>query len=504
MTRLQRTLRAAIFITLLGVVPAAWFYVFEVRPRDFQAEARLNAQRLFHFDPAKVVSGHLQFEANKLSFSRNPSDPQKRFYITHPVQEFAQQPVLYNIMARMSAITMNPRLTQDAQAKEIQKWGLDSPLIELSLQFDDHTQRTLFIGPHNALVDKHPITDTHKKTVGLAPRHLYEALSKPFSAYRSQQLINFSFEELQAIEVVSHRGHKYKLTRNSPQNAWTLAWTPSLTLAKSRTLGKKSFISVGHKTEISAFPPNIKQSSAASEARIKTFYSAFSKRTPIINFSTDAYVHNHQAKHYGLDGRTTRITFTSKTQSTQIIFGYRLSAQKDGPETVFAHRIGSSSVYSLNPSIKNQLNYLANHFLARTLTQFSAEMVTQVDLHLGHKDVQRLKRHPDDRQWGSIIPSQTKFRTEKIDTLVQAFSQLEANHILHLSPTPQKLRQWNLSPAKKYIKFGTDNKTLGTLIIGKAWNHRYTMVMNAETSQVMLLSKHKLSILPKNSMELRL
>ena len=478
MTRVEKTLRNAALLLLLGGGAAIWIYIQDIQPRDENYQAEQSAKRLFRFGRSHVVSGTLYTKNATLSFGRSSGD---NFRITAPVDAPADAKALSALLDRMAGIKLDETLTENATLDELRSWGLHPPQIQLSVDLQNGQTHKLLIGAHNTLVNGYPITDATKKRVGLSSPDFYWAFDRPPEEFRSHKLLEDHPSGVASITVHLEDNHSYELSRTSTSADWMLS-TPTRT-------------------------------EKASTSRVGLFIATFLRRIQVTRFITDHFDPANQEstlRRYGLDAPKATLTWKwFDGTSTRLFIGQQPlesspPKESSASEVWTAHIEGNPTVVEVDESIALEIERKAPHFADLSLSRFNPLSVEHFELYLSSQTPYSFRRQRGESNPGWVLEKAPKrpLKTWRIDAILRAFSFLDGKRIYRDTPSKKDIHTWELSPPHRRLVFRGSNGVLADIRLGKLWDDEHLFVASGAMNRVMLLSKASLGMVPSRFEEL--
>lgn len=464
MKRLHKNMLTAGVLLAAGVGFGIYTLKTEVRTPEERFIAAQEKKRLFHFGRVDVVKGTLFAKNATMSFERDG----EVWQITSPTTWPADPEAIDAALDRMATIIPEPIITEDADAEEVARAGLDRPVATLAVTKKDGKEHVLHVGRRNKLADRYPITDAAKKKIGLSDSAFFWALDRSLDELRSKRLVHRAEDDVTRITVKNPDGSvRYTLAKND--DGWT-----------TEGAGQE------------AIPAD---AGDVLLARVR-----FVRRLTAESFLTDDYDPNDAAQKHelGLDEPLYFLEIETKDGVDRLTLAEH-GTRPDEP--MLMHVEGTGTVAVVNPTITEVFERTAAQFRDRTLLRFEKSDTRRIRFVYAGKDDVVVERASAEADWK--LGTGAAAKVWKIDSILRGFAYLKANEIYAQAPSKRDMKEWLIEPASRRVVFeGEGGKALGAVRIGKYAKDDLVFVMAAGDDRVGLVEDKKIDLLPKGEEDL--
>ena len=467
MKRLQKQFLTALGLVVVGGGAGLYTLREKVKTPEVRFRELRESQRLFRFGRIDVKSGTLTSKTGTVAFVIGDDG---RPHIAQPLSSPGNPEVFASLFNHMASLILEPVLSEEATDEEIQRAGLDRPPITLALTLKDDRQLTLYIGRKNKLLDRYPVTDVHKKKIGLIEPSGVWNYTRPLNDYRDKRVFPVVARAVDRVDVEMPPGRRrFTLTRG--EHGWSLD------------------------------DPNGSPAERADEQTVDLFLALLTKQLEIDEFVSDRY-DGAKAADYGLAPPTLRLSVRTPKQTLAALVGFVKSTDaEDG--TTFVHREGTTTlIRNSDPTLRNDLLKPARTFVDRTLSKFDPKEAHRVLLQRSGRATVKVER--SEKGWQLIEPETHDAKPWKLDAMVRLVAQLRANSWYQDDATDAQLRLWQLSPWDRRLTIeAADGRTLADIALGKPVDDVHRFVKAWTGARVGLIAETTLRVLPDRWQELK-
>lgn len=459
LTRVQRSLAFALFFLGAGGAAAVYTLKTKVKTPDERFREEREAMRLFHFGRVHVVKGKLTTKTATFTFAR---DDTYKWTITEPVAWAADIEALEAMIDRMAGVVVDPVITEAATAEELARSGLDAAASRLEVELESGAKHTLFVGPKNPMVDKFPITDEHKKRVGLSTGEFVWALERNLFEFRDKKIFPFKPESVTKVRIDIPEGMQVDLQLK--EEGW-----------RAQGLGVEGEI-------------------VADEDAVAVLLTALTKRLKVERFVTDAYT-DAEAGKYALAPPARTITVTTNQGNSRTAHFAEILETSADEGTAIAHLAGSTSIAALRGGVVEAFAASAASFRDRTLSRFSPSALRKVRIEIAGEPSVTLVKKGD--AWVTDDVASRAAKVWRVDAVVRPFARLRVHEWKTDASTPAQRREWLLEPwSRRIVIYGEGDAVLSDIRIGTLADDAHVFAMAEGDTRVGVVEVRKVRAFP--------
>jgi len=344
----MKTRTALIYLAVLAVL-AGYFYYFEVVRRQARTEEKETALLLFQVEKAKITA--LQLDKD----DGNPIvlDKKTRWQIIEPIYSPADEFTVGSLLTSLESFKMEREV--EAEAQDLQPYGLDKPRLHLSF-LADGTRHDLRVGSKAVVANQYYASGDRQNRVVLIATSQEQKLNKNLFDLRSKEFFSLQSDEIDRIEIERAEG-KLALTKLT-EDKWQASASPEVSIKNSRV---ESLLS------------------------------------RLIWLRAKKFVDNEESDllRPGLDPARIRISLASKKKSQTLLLGN----SKKG-EGIYARGEELPGVALLDEKLLEQLPVSLSDLEDRTLLAFDLDQIRAVGLKL-NEDSGLLERQEEKWKWAA-------------------------------------------------------------------------------------------------------
>lgn len=452
MNRVQKNLLLAVGFLVIGGGAGLYTLVEKVKTPEERMIDQANAERFFRFGRVDVMGGELRAKGATVAFARDGNG----WRLTSPVDWPADQESMEAMLDRMTALRVDPVITEEATPTDLANSGLDRPLVRLSVQLKDGSTKTLSLGRLNTLSGKYPATDQQQKRIGLTRDDGFWAFNRSAFELRQKRLIPIANAAI--TEVRLEGAQKLVLIRG--EAGWRIG------------------------------------EELADAGLTELFLTQLTVHLKAERFLTDNFGPGDEVR-YGLDRPLTKLTVVTGERRYEFLFAnFQETGAPDG--TLVAWPVGSKTLAAVANGLREALAQTPETLRDRLLARYDPATASRLELQVGSAAPFAAVRRPDGR-WVIDEPAQRLAKTFVINALVNGYSGVRAAGVVSAEATAKELEKWKLDPwAWRVVVKDQAGAVLADVRLGDYVGDTELYAKGAEGRRVYRVSDGKAKIIPAN------
>jgi hypothetical protein len=450
MNRVQKNLLLAVGFLAIGGGAGVYTLVAKVKTPEERMTEQANAQRFFRFGRVDVVQGELYAKTATITFARAESG----WRLKSPIDWPADQESIEAMLDRMTALRIDPVITEDAGPEDLRNSGLDRPPVRVSVQLKDGSQKTLSLGRLNTMSGKYPATDQDQKRIGLTRDDSYWAFNRSAFELRQKRLIPVANSAITQVQLEG----AVPLQLSRGEQGWRIG------------------------------------DEQADSGLTELFLTQLTVHLKAERFLTDTF-RPEEAAQFGLDRPLTKLTVVAGDRRFELHFAnFQETGAPDG--TLVAWPVGSKTVAAVANGLREALNQTPETLRDRLISRYDPAKATRLELQVGAAAPFAAVRLPDGR-WVIDEPAQRPAKTFVINALINGYSGVRANGVVSVQASAKELEQWKLEPwAWRVVVKDQAGATLADVRLGDYLGDTELYAKNAEGRRVYRVSDNKAKVIP--------
>ena len=339
--------RTAFIYLVVFLLLAGYFYYFEVVRRKARTELEEAARHLFKLNESQITALRIDRNGNQsISLIKNG-----HWQIVEPISTRADEFGVGNILSTLQSLKMEREV--DAEAKDLQLYGLGNPALQLSFDTNGTTHQ-LHIGARTVVGNQYYASGDQENRVLLISSTQQEALDKNLFDLRRKEFFTLKSDEVDGIEIA--RAKDRLVVARVEKQGWQGPETP--------------------------------------ETKIKS-HKVDEFLTRLILLRAKGFVEDGEENiaRFGLDPARIRITLSAKEKKETLLLG-----SGNEKESIYAKGEEIPGVAMVDEKLLENLPGSISDLEDRTLFSFDSDQVKAVTIKL-NDETGRLEKKEEQWKW---------------------------------------------------------------------------------------------------------
>jgi hypothetical protein len=223
----MKTRTALIYFSVL-VVLAGYFYYFEVVRRKARTEEKEAALHLFQVEKGQITVLQLVSDEDKpITLNK-----EGRWQIIEPIDSPADEFAVGSLLTSLESLKMERQV--EAEAQDLQPYGLDKPRLHLSF-LADGTRHHFRVGSKAIVANQYYASGDQRNRVILIAASQEKKINKNLFDLRSKEFFSLKNDKIDRIEIERPEG-KIFLTKVK-KDTWQASASPEVGIKNSKVEG---------------------------------------------------------------------------------------------------------------------------------------------------------------------------------------------------------------------------------------------------------------------------